>query len=257
MKMNRIDSGNKRSNSKDKGVRVEETSQRTSRNRRKDDKRKSKSKSRSGSKSRDKEMASLCTKDSEGHKNKKKESTGELPPKESSGKDEEITSKLCLPGFSFPEIEIGSMDVEQPSISDISSAKMKLSIYSQQPVNSSTKNNKELQASCMDIFNYRVRCFLRSLLHFPALKLFQVICAAFICVMTLKGGLLDSETEVVIDKESEERTEAGVILVNGTQRAIVGETDFQVICILIARLSAWFMYPSKYSPLPYEGSIYE
>jgi hypothetical protein len=64
--------------------------------------------------------------------------------------------------------------------------------------------------------------------------------------LTLKGGLLDPETGLVVDTESEDRTDEGIILVNGTERAIVGETKFQVVSILIARLSAWFMYPSKF-----------
>lgn len=42
-------------------------------------------------------------------------------------------------------------------------------------------------------------------------------------------------------------TKAGLILVNGTERAIVGDKQFQVITILISRLRACFMYPSKLS----------
>jgi hypothetical protein len=60
--------------------------------------------------------------------------------------------------------------------------------------------------------------------------------------MTLKGGFINAETGFVVDEESEDRTEEGLILVKGTERAIVGESQFQVVAILIARLSAWFMY---------------
>ena len=65
--------------------------------------------------------------------------------------------------------------------------------------------------------------------------------------MTFKGGLVDPDTGFVVDKESIERTEAGLVLVNGDERPIVAESDLQVLLVLVARLSAWFMYPSKSS----------
>ncbi len=100
--------------------------------------------------------------------------------------------------------------------------------------------------SYADALIYNLRSLVKHLLHFRVLKIIQVLCAIYIFVMTLKSGLMDPETGVVIDQQSVERTEEGVVLVNGTERAIVGETRFESVLVLIARLSAWFMYPSKF-----------
>ena len=142
------------------------------------------------------------------------------------------------------------IDLEQPSVGDSSSKHLKqISIYEQNDAKvergASDKGTKN--GSTIDIINYRMRCFLKNLLHFRTLKAFQCICAIYICIMTFKGGLMDPDTGYVVDKDSSERTEAGLVLVNGTERPIVAESDLEVLLILVARLSAWFMYPSKSS----------
>jgi hypothetical protein len=118
---------------------------------------------------------------------------------------------------------------------------------------SSTKEKRKgdnMSALCCGRMNYRGRSFVNELMRFRALKIAQVILAIYICVLTFAdmgppGGLRDTETGLIIDQASPERTERGVILLSGTERAIVGETQFQVVCIGIARLTAWFMYPGK------------
>jgi hypothetical protein len=118
---------------------------------------------------------------------------------------------------------------------------------------SSTKEKRKgdnVSAFCCGRMNYRIRSFVNDLMRFRALKIAQVVLAIYICVLTFAdmgppGGLRDTETGLIIDQASPERTERGVILLNGTERAIVGETQFQVVCIGIARSTAWFMYPGK------------
>jgi hypothetical protein len=107
-----------------------------------------------------------------------------------------------------------------------------------------------VSALCCCRMNYRIRSFVKELIRFRALKIGQLILAIYICVLTFAdmgppGGLRDTGTGLIIDQASPTRTERGVILLNGTERAIVGETQFQVACIGIARLTAWFMYPGK------------
>ena len=80
----------------------------------------------------------------------------------------------------------------------------------------STDDHSQFKESWTDRLNYHVRSTVKHLLHFRVLKIAQVVCAIYICIMTLKGGLRDSETGVVIDMDSDERTERGVLLVNGT-----------------------------------------
>lgn len=55
--------------------------------------------------------------------------------------------------------------------------------------------------------------------------------------------LRDPETGWILDTESQERTERGVILDNGVERAIVAINTFQLICLTITRISAYLMYP--------------
>lgn len=48
----------------------------------------------------------------------------------------------------------------------------------------------------------------------------------------------------IIDTASEERNDEGVILTRGSERAIVAESDLQMFCLGITRISAFLMYPS-------------
>jgi hypothetical protein len=94
--------------------------------------------------------------------------------------------------------------------------------------------------------HHKMRTFLKELLRFKVLKAFQIICAVYIAIVTICSHLRDPETGLIVDRASDERTEHGLILDHGVERAIVASSTFQVACIFIARLTAWFMYPSKY-----------
>jgi hypothetical protein len=107
--------------------------------------------------------------------------------------------------------------------------------------------------SCSDRLSYRTRSAVKELMRFRALKLAQALLAVYVGVLTYAdmgppGGLRDGETGLIVDQESPERTARGLILLNGTERAIVGATQFQVVCIGITRMSAFFMYPGKKNP---------
>ena len=96
-------------------------------------------------------------------------------------------------------------------------------------------------------FRHQYRLRRKDLWGFRLLKALQVILAIIGGILTLSPvvGLRDPETGLIIDQESTERTEQGLILVNDVQRAIVASSHFQVICIGITRMSAFFMYPGK------------
>jgi predicted ferric reductase len=94
------------------------------------------------------------------------------------------------------------------------------------------------------IDTYHERALLKTLVRHKTVKVLQVCLAIYIGVLTY-AFVRDPETGLIVDPTSEERTERGVILDNGTERAVVGATRVQVICILIARMSAFFMYPGK------------
>ena len=83
--------------------------------------------------------------------------------------------------------------------------------------------------------------------RFRALKIAQMFCAAYILIVTFTsiGGLRSRESWLIVDQASTERTEKGLILVNGTERAIVGATAMQLASFGVSRASAWFMYPGK------------
>jgi hypothetical protein len=100
-------------------------------------------------------------------------------------------------------------------------------------------------------FRYRVRSIITIAMRYKAIKLLQILLAVYVFIFTFAPGisLRDPESGLIIDQDSEERTENGLILVNGTERPIVGETIFQVACIGIARISAFFMYPGEYIAL--------
>jgi hypothetical protein len=104
--------------------------------------------------------------------------------------------------------------------------------------------------SLFDNMSYRTRSAVKEMMRFKAIKITQVLFACYILFLTFAdigppGGLRDTETGLIIDQASPERTERGLILINGTERAVVGATLFQVASVGIARASAWIMYPGK------------
>jgi hypothetical protein len=106
---------------------------------------------------------------------------------------------------------------------------------------------KTSSVSCSDRLRYRARSAFKEMMRLKALKLAQVLLALYVGILTYADmGLRDTETGLIVDQESTERTARGLILVNGTERAIVGATQFQVVCIGITRMSAFFMYPGKH-----------
>jgi hypothetical protein len=91
----------------------------------------------------------------------------------------------------------------------------------------------------------------RGLLKYKMIKLLQCLLAVYIGILTYAdigppGGLRDAETGLIIDQTSNHRTEHGLILVNGSERPIAATTFFQVVCIGITRMSAFFMYPGTF-----------
>ena len=98
-------------------------------------------------------------------------------------------------------------------------------------------------------FGYHARSALRWLMRYKAIKILQVLLALYVGFLTYAdigppGGLRDQETGLIIDQD-EDMTARGLILVHGTERPIVAETMFQVVCIGITRMSAFFMYPGR------------
>jgi hypothetical protein len=108
----------------------------------------------------------------------------------------------------------------------------------------------DLSSSLFDKLSYRTRSAVKEMVRFKVLKMTQAIFACYILFLTFAdigppGGLRETDTGFIVDQASPDRTERGLILVNGTERAIVGATLFQVACVGIARASAWIMYPGK------------
>ena len=81
---------------------------------------------------------------------------------------------------------------------------------------------------------------------FLAVKLTQVLCVAYILILTFSYaplGLRDRTTGNIIDGSSTTNTKNGVILVNGSYRPVVAQGMFEMICLGISRVSAFSLYP--------------
>jgi hypothetical protein len=103
------------------------------------------------------------------------------------------------------------------------------------------RSNKSAEPIAASRMGYRTRSAMNCMTRYKALKLAQVLLAVYIGILTYAdigppGGLRDTETGLIIDQASPERTALGLILVNGTERAIVGATYFQVVCVGITRM---------------------
>jgi hypothetical protein len=90
--------------------------------------------------------------------------------------------------------------------------------------------------------------------QYGALKIAAILLAAYIALFSYApvgalgsaGGFVDPDVGFIIDPNSPERTEAGVILTRGVERAIVASNNFQMVCLGITRVSAFFMYPGTH-----------
>ena len=90
--------------------------------------------------------------------------------------------------------------------------------------------------------------------QYGALKITSIILVAYIALFSYApvgalgsaGGFVDPDVGFIIDPNSPERTEAGVILTRGVERAIVASNNFQMVCLGITRASAFFMYPGTH-----------
>jgi hypothetical protein len=103
------------------------------------------------------------------------------------------------------------------------------------------RSNTSAEPITASRMGYRTRSAIHSMTRYKAIKLAQVLLALYIGILTYAdigppGGLRDTVTGLIIDQASPERTARGLILVNGTERAIVGATYFQVVCVGITRM---------------------
>ena len=106
------------------------------------------------------------------------------------------------------------------------------------------------QPPCGHHVNHRMRQFLKELLRFKTLKIWQILLSIYIIVLTFAYiappvGLRDPKTGFIVDLTSAELTKAGLILNKGVERAIVADSRFQLVCFGISRFTAFFMYPGK------------
>lgn len=60
------------------------------------------------------------------------------------------------------------------------------------------------------------------------------------------GGVIDPESGFIIDTESEENTNAGVVNFGGVKRAVVAANAFEIFLLVISRFSAFYMYPGTH-----------
>lgn len=59
------------------------------------------------------------------------------------------------------------------------------------------------------------------------------------------GGLVDPETGYIIDLQNPTNTENGVILSNGIERSVVAGSRWELLCLVVAKLTAFYMYPGS------------
>ena len=90
--------------------------------------------------------------------------------------------------------------------------------------------------------------------RYTTLKLVGILLGIYIAVMSYSfvgtfgpyGGFVDPVRHYIVDVNSVERNDAGVILTKGTERAIVANNWFQMLCIGVTRVTAFFMYPGTF-----------
>lgn len=97
------------------------------------------------------------------------------------------------------------------------------------------------------ISGYQLRSAWRQLIKHRGIKITQLLLVAFIMYYTYgPPGIQNPTTKLIVDEDDPSKTAAGLMVINGTERAIVGASQFQVAALGVARASAWFMYIRKY-----------
>ena len=104
-----------------------------------------------------------------------------------------------------------------------------------------------------DGYKHSATLFLREQLHWKYLKVCQLLCVVYIVIYTYGGfdgaTVRQADTGFIVDPYSEERTQQGIILSKNddgttTERAIVATSTFQLVCLSLARITAFYMYPT-------------
>ena len=97
------------------------------------------------------------------------------------------------------------------------------------------------------LFPLRLRRWYRKrVLPFWKITLAQIICVIYILVLTFSYppvGMRDPNTGDIVDSNSVENTDNGVIDINGNYRPVVAEGGWQKFCLAMSRMSAFSMYP--------------
>ena len=92
----------------------------------------------------------------------------------------------------------------------------------------------------------RLKLQWKKLSIFWQFKLLQLLCAIYSAVAFSDSpiGIVDPSSGGIIDTGSAENTANGVILIKGDYRPLVAEGPYQMICLAVARISAFYMYPA-------------
>jgi hypothetical protein len=112
-----------------------------------------------------------------------------------------------------------------------------------------TRHRPPKAPSCRDgdDCNRRARLwYRRSVQPFWKVTAAQILCAAYILILTFSKppvGMRDPITNDIIDTNSVENTNMGVIYVKGSYRPVVAVGNWQKTCLAISRASAFSMYP--------------
>jgi hypothetical protein len=113
--------------------------------------------------------------------------------------------------------------------------------FSAEPPRNDDKSDRRLIGRrCIQLW-YR-----RSIQPFWKVTVAQVLCVIYILILTFSKppvGIRDPITNDIVDANSLENTNGGVIYLNGSHRPVVAIGNWQKACLAISRASAFSMYP--------------
>lgn len=143
-----------------------------------------------------------------------------------------------------PESAPPPVDVASPA--GVVPKKISLTLASQERNTTVTKSSSGSNSPSYYVrLERRLTSFLREQYHWRYVKMAQIGCVVYIVIYTFgdfRGATVRNQDGFVVDPVSEERTAAG--LLGDAERPIVATNVFQMVCISIARITAFYMYPT-------------
>lgn len=149
-------------------------------------------------------------------------------------KDKGNNSK-CKSGINFDSVSDETKHESSPSMLDLKSQKSNVTLLDTSSRRVFSQSKKE-SSFAKSFWKKSRKMYATIFLKHRLVKFLQLALVLYICIYMF---CFEAKPESV-------DTETGFIVTNGTERPLVATTAFQKTSLVIARITAWYMYPREF-----------